>query len=352
MSNKSVPVSSAVSILKVVEAQGYNVDQVLESVGLDFNPLEVTEEKTISAELYNRLYSRVIWLLQDESFGLNMKQKIPAGSFRMMCMCIIHCSNLEQAIIRANEFMDFCRNLAGLPPLLVTPISYQGDGIAVNHLPSDHVLFGKNDGSQKKSQIKSAAHIVAMWRRFCSWLIGKNIELDEVCFQTTAPDNIKRLEELFDCPLSFGQSYNAFKFKDSYLKAPLIHTEESLKEFLRSAPYQLTSVYNEDDGSMMFKMRAIVGQDIGKGFPSVTEFAKQLNISVRTLRRRLQDEDCTYQQFKDNLRRDASLNYLNRPELKISAVSALLGFDEPSAFHRSFKKWTGLTPGEYRQQLI
>ena len=42
------------------------------------------------------------------------------------------------------------------------------------------------------------------------------------------------------------------------------------------------------------------------------------------------------------------MRWLNQPELKINAVSALLGFDEPSAFHRSFKKWTGMTPGEYR----
>ncbi len=348
MSNKSVPVSLAISILKVVEAQGYNVDQVLKSVGLDFNPLNSDEEQTISAELYNRLYSRVIWLLQDESFGLNMKQKIPAGSFRIMCMCIIHCSNLEQAIIRASEFMEFCGSLAGLPPLLLKPISYQSDGIAISHLPGDRDLFA----TEQNDRIKNAAHLISMWRRFCSWLIGKEIELLEVCFQGDEPDNTHRLDELFNCPLSFNQRYNAFKFKDSYLKAPLIHTEESLKEFLRSAPYQLTSIYKVDDGSMLFKMRAIVGQEIGKGFPSVTDMASQLNISVRTLRRRLLEENSTYQQFKDNLRRDAALNYLNRPELKIIAVSALLGFDEPSAFHRSFKKWTGLTPGEYRQQLV
>lgn len=348
MSEDSVPISLAVSVLKVVEAQGYNVDQLLKSVGLNINPLTNTEEQTISAELYNRLYSRVIWLLQDESFGLNMKQRIPAGSFRMMCMCIIHCSNLEQAILRATEFTDFCRNLAGFPPLLLNPLSFEAAGIAVNHLPSDQELFSTNE----QNQIKSAAHLISMWRRFCSWLIGKNIELEEVCFQGPPPENSERLEEQFDCPMSFNQSYNGFKFKETYLKAPLIHTEESLKAFLRSAPYQLTSLFNEDDGSMQFRMRAIVGQEIGKGFPSITEMASALNMSVRTLRRRLQDENTTYQQFKDNFRLDAALNYLNRPELKISAVSALLGFDEPSAFHRSFKKWTGKTPGEYRQQRV
>jgi AraC-like DNA-binding protein len=349
MHKEFVPLSQAISVLKVVEAQGYNIQELLQSIGLDFNPLESSdiEFQTIPAEHYNRLYNSVIWLLQDESFGLNMKQKIPAGSFRMMCMCIIHCSNLEQAIIRASEFTAFCRNLAGLAPMLVTPISYEPNGVVVNHLPGDKEMVSSEDAHQAIS----AAHILHMWRRFCSWLIGKNIELLEVCFQSPQPVNSKRLEELFNCPLSFDQPFNGFKFSESYLKAPLIHTEDTLRAFLRAAPYQLTSLYNEDDGGLLFKMRAVVGLDIGKGFPSVTDLADELNMSVRTLRRRLKAEGTTYQQFKDNLRREAAMGYLNRPELKINAVSALLGFDEPSAFHRSFKKWTGLTPGEYRQQM-
>ncbi|MBO6754001.1 MAG: helix-turn-helix transcriptional regulator, partial [Spongiibacter sp.] len=83
-------------------------------------------------------------------------------------------------------------------------------------------------------------------------------------------------------------------------------------------------------------------------FPSVVTMAEHLSMSVRTLRRRLKDLGTTYQQFKDELRKEHALRWLNQPELKINAVSALLGFDEPSAFHRSFKKWTGMTPGEYR----
>ena len=63
------------------------------------------------------------------------------------------------------------------------------------------------------------------------------------------------------------------------------------------------------------------------------------------------DRNTTYQEFKDHTRRDAAEQLLSRPELKINAVAAMLGFDEPSAFHRSFKKWTGNTPGEYRQTL-
>ena len=84
---------------------------------------------------------------------------------------------------------------------------------------------------------------------------------------------------------------------------------------------------------------------------SADKVARRLFVSQSTLRRRLKDVGTTYQEFKDQTRCDAAIQLLSRPELKINAVAAMLGFDEPSAFHRSFKKWTGATPGEYRQTL-
>jgi AraC-like DNA-binding protein len=98
-------------------------------------------------------------------------------------------------------------------------------------------------------------------------------------------------------------------------------------------------------------MRRVVGHDLSREFPSVVDMADALHMSVRTLRRRLKEVGTTYQEFKDQTRCEAASRLLSRPELKVNAVAALLGFDEPSAFHRSFKKWTGATPGEYRQSL-
>jgi AraC-like DNA-binding protein len=71
-------------------------------------------------------------------------------------------------------------------------------------------------------------------------------------------------------------------------------------------------------------------------------------MSAPTLRRRLKREGTTFQQLKDEARCDAAKLCLARPELSINEVASELGFTDPSAFHRSFKKWTGLTPGQYR----
>jgi len=345
-----VPIKLVQLLLRVVQAQGFNVDDFLSEQGFAFNPLlidelsatEASELPThISAQEYSRLYERIVWLLQDECFGLHLKSKIPSGTFRMMCLCIIHCKNLEAAIERADEFTRFCRNLAGMPPLSHSSLYLLDAQTAFNQLP-DTDLRDKPEQS-----IVSMAASMHMWRKFCTWLIGKPLPLIEVHFQSKAPDKSEELVEIFKCPVKFEQKHNGYSFSSQLLKSPVIHNEESLNDFLKQAPYQL-SVSHFDESSIRTRIQAIVGSDFSQDFPTIEYVAEQLNMSVRTLRRRLKDENTSYQQFKDEMRMQAAKIYLQRPGLKINAVAALMGFDEPSAFHRAFKKWTGNTPGEYR----
>jgi AraC-like DNA-binding protein len=74
-------------------------------------------------------------------------------------------------------------------------------------------------------------------------------------------------------------------------------------------------------------------------------------MSAPTLRRRLKREGTTFQQLKDDARCEADKLCLNRQELSINEVALQMGFTDPSAFHRSFKKWTGQTPGQFRTSL-
>lgn len=349
ISSAIIPTKFARSMVKVAEAQGHDISSILLAAEMPFDPREPEEDlpEYISADLYNRLYQRIMWTLQDETFGMLPQIKSPLGSFRMTCLMIIHCDNLGDAMVRGNEFSDFQQALIGHTPTKKRRLYTETPDVATFELPHYQDLQDEltSDG------ILAGAHILSAWRRFCGWLIGNSIELLDVRLPGKPPENMARYQKLFNCPISFGSACAQFSFSSHYLKSRVVQNEDSLKALLRNAPYALLAEEVSSTNNIITRMRKHIGSEFTKDFPSVEEMAGLLNMSVSTLRRRLNKENTTYQKFKDTTRRDAAIHYLKQPELKINAISALMGYDEPSVFHRSFKKWTSMTPGEYRNQL-
>lgn len=332
----------AAGLLKLVAQRGYSVARVLEYAHIDFDPLRENAAgygATVSAEQYSLLYEQVLELLQDSGFGVTHQRIVTPGAFRMMCYAIIHCDNLGSALRRASQFFRiFFEDQAALS------VRVEG-GLAL-------VGYARSGAQPLEPTAQTEIYAMAMWHRFCAWLIGRSMALREVQFQGAAPEQ-GQFDSLFGAPLRFGQGRTAIVFDVAYLDCALVHTEQSLKAFLRTAPYQLMVMpARAADSSLVAQVRAMIGHDFSQGFPVFEDIAQQLNMSVPTLRRRLKREGTTFQVLKDECRRDTAVGYLNRPDLSINAVAALMGFTDPSAFHRSFKRWTGMPPGEYRRRLL
>ena len=103
----SVPTSYALSLIQAANDNGCDTDDLLRELGIDHE--ELKETRFCSAIKYGQLYQRLMFLMQDETFGMFSGGKVRNGSFRLMCLTVIHCSNLRQAMLRANEFCEICR---------------------------------------------------------------------------------------------------------------------------------------------------------------------------------------------------------------------------------------------------
>lgn len=77
-----------------------------------------------------------------------------------------------------------------------------------------------------------------------------------------------------------------------------------------------------------------------------------MHCSARTLSRKLQAQGWQYQQLVDQVREIHARRYLSNPRLGITYIAHMLGYADYSGFHRAFKKWTGLSPSEYREKLF
>jgi AraC-like DNA-binding protein len=339
MSTDQVPTQYAASLIRMIRDNGYDHGQVLRSAGLSFDPLDTAAEgwqPEISAMQYSRIYQLTLSVLQDETFGLHPGAAVSPGAFRMMCYCIISCENLGKAIRRAT---DFYRTF------------FEEEAQLYANFSERYARVGYRDfGGRGRRKVDALdAYGLSVWHRFFGWLTGRPLELERVDFIGEPPARLEKYEALFGCPMYFGQPANLMYFDSDYLKCPLVHTEHSLHDFLRTAPYQLLTMTREShEDSLVTQVRAMIGHDFTQGFPGFEAISSALNISAPTLRRRLKREGTSFQQLKDRCRCDAAKEYLGRADISINAVARQLGFTDPSAFHRSFKKWTGQTPGQYR----
>jgi AraC-like DNA-binding protein len=334
-----VPTRFVRTLLRMVRHHGYDFSVILSRAGLDFDPMDEGApgyRGEVSAMQYSRIYQQVLGLLQDETFGVAGNGLAAPGAFRMMCYCIISCDTLGQAIQRASEFY---RTFFDERSQLYTNFSEQ----------VTRVGYRTRAAARESPVGVMEAYGLSVWHRFFGWLCGRPLELQRVDFRGAPPAREEKYQALFHCPLYFNQPSDLLYFDSACLSWPVVHTEQSLDEFLRTAPYQLLIMdVDPDRNSLTAQVKAMIGHDFSEGFPSFETISAALNMSAPTLRRRLKSEGTTFQQIKDAARCDAARLHLGRPEMSVNDVALQLGFTDPSAFHRSFKKWTGETPGQFR----
>ncbi len=101
--------------------------------------------------------------------------------------------------------------------------------------------------------------------------------------------------------------------------------------------------------TLVYQVRELIADLLTTGEPNIDTVAAALNMSSRTLERRLRAEGLAYRQVLDELRQQLAERYLADKRLGLAQITYLLGYSEPTAFNRAFRRWTGATPTQYRK---
>ena len=152
----------------------------------------------------------------------------------------------------------------------------------------------------------------------------------------------------FDAPVVFGAEATQLVLPRSALAASLVSSDPSLLAILSRAADELAKK-SSTDPLMTAQVKRVLHDALRSDDAQVEAVAKQLGLTGRSLQRRLKDEGTSFQVVREDVRRQLAHRYLD-DGLAIAEISFLLGFSEPSAFFRAFKRWTGLTPVESRAQ--
>lgn len=157
---------------------------------------------------------------------------------------------------------------------------------------------------------------------------------------------------MFGSPLRFDATVAALVIDSAVLGSPILQDDDTLTAYIRNSPADLLA-RREYGSALADRVRRILQRGIGGGgiggdWPSSTGIAARLAMSEQHMRRVLQDEGTSLSRIRDELLRDAAITSLAAGQESITALSARLGFSEPSAFHRAFRRWTGSPVGGFR----
>ena len=169
----------------------------------------------------------------------------------------------------------------------------------------------------------------------------------EVRFAHAAPDDVAPYAEFFGCAVHFGAEDHALVFRDEDLALPLANADAQLGAFLRRHAEGALAKRNKED-SPLDGVRRILAEELQRGVPAIDVVAARLATTERTLRRRLEREKTTFRALLDETRADLARAYVADASMPLAEVAFMLGFSEPSAFHRAFKRWTRTTPAAFR----
>ncbi|MCB1690492.1 MAG: AraC family transcriptional regulator ligand-binding domain-containing protein [Halioglobus sp.] len=322
-------------------------------LGIDVGSWDDKSDQQISAQDFGRLFiamvrrSQVAAGVDEESLDAILE----LSSYRMLFTYMIHAGTLRECLARAASY--FTRFAADKKSF---SLEASGDTTrwvfnlgAIDAEASPDAADFSMDELRWLPGLPGRMLALYLWHRQASWLTGNYIDLIGVHLDCAAYGSANAYTDTFSAPVYFNADWCGMEFHSRYLDSPLVQTETTLDKMLSTFPAELIEA-DELASSVSARVRGLIGTDFSRPMPSLEEVAERLITTTTTLHRRLRDEGTSFQKLKDDCRRDAAIQLLRDMQNSGTAVSEYLGFSDPSAFFRAFKKWTGLTPQQFRSR--
>jgi len=328
----TVAIQQVRHILQGVQHQGRDLAPLLQRAGIPPALLDAPQAR-VSQTQYALLIRALRRATRDELWGL-CAGPLRVGSFGQCAALLVRSRNLHEALK-----LGF-RHYHGLLDDFVPRLLLQGDVARVQ-------IVRRVPANARLDYAQKAFLLFAFG--LASWLVARRVPLLSVDY--TEPSPRSDSSRVYQAPIRYDEPHIGLRFEARWLELPVVQNPQSLREFLARAPANLLIKYR-DPTSVSERIRRLLRRRLDSELPSLEAVGGLMAMTPQTLRRRLREEGHGFQELKDALRRDTAIEYLAQPELTLIDIANRLGFSEASTFHRAFKKWCGVAPGEYRQTRL
>jgi len=317
-------------VLQAANLQGLDESDILMHAGLAPDCLQ-TSSSRISLSDTLALWRSVEELSADPLFGFHMGQSLKPAHFQLLAFTMLSSSNLGGAI---EKILKYQRLISDGGSFSVIP---QNEQTALVYTPA----------ASNFSYHQIDAVLVATLS-FARWLLGREIKPLALALSHNEDKGLEEYQAFYGCDIQFGQDQNSILFSSDLLQEALPGFDQGLATMHEQMADNQLQRLTEPDIIAKVQERLLMGLES----ISRDEVAAQLAMSGRSLQRKLQEQGSSFQKLHDEHRHQRSLQLLANEDLSLLDISLQLGFSESSTFYRAFKRWQGVTPGEYRQQVL
>lgn len=318
------------SLAKFLEHRGIQRRDFLEGSGISVQSLENPEE-LISPSQYETLIENAISLSNEPALGLILGQHHDITAHGLLGQAVLNSPNMEKALQVALRYIKTRNQLIDLD------VEVKGKSVTI--------LFDvaiESERCRRFSLESMISGIYNIWKL----LLGEDMSVTEINVRFPAPEYYPFYEQMLKTPVAFNQETNCMRFHKISLHRAFILSNPLLAQIAeQQCEALLDSLTHRNELPIRIRQQLLTnpGQ-----FPKLDALAKIFNMHPRTLRRRLQNLNTSYQEILDDVRERLALQYLHTTNWTIDEIADLLGYSDPSNFRQAFKKWTGNPPSYFR----
>jgi AraC-like DNA-binding protein len=323
--------ATATNILwKLIEANGHDPGALFRDAGINPNLLNKPGTRVPYASV-NKIWAKAAGIVDDPCFGLKVDKFWHPSYLHALGYAWLASHTLREALAR---FVRYLRIVSekGFLELKEGP-----DGFSL-------VFSLELLGMRIPAQVDMA---MAMGLHMCRLNFGENLNPIAVKFVHPEPDCSGEYLALFKAPVQFSADNDSMTLSPADVDKYLMGANPQLAGLNDQVMIEYLGKLEKDD--IIDRVTAAIIDMLPSGGVADEKVAAQLNMSVRSLQRRLKEVGTTFRTLLETVRKDLAATYVCDPDIELVEVAFLLGFSDQSAFSRAFKRWTGKSPSEARK---